>query len=191
MPNNPSLLVVLASFMLEARADGQGARTQLQLAQKTNPSLIETYSIYACQQLAKKLQPGEGLAFMSLAVWVLLVCCCRLEHNPNLVVPPVRPFVVRAGGDGLDLLSYVEFQRNYMACVRSHRAALTAQKAFWSSLLRDTISFKDLQVCAGRISRAAMVTAKLAGCPSRCATQVHLHTTAHAVAGQRQSNGGG
>lgn len=72
MPKNPSLLVVLASFMLEARADGQGARTQLQLAQKNNPSLIETYSIYACQQLAKKLQPREG--------FVCVMCCLAIRH---------------------------------------------------------------------------------------------------------------
>jgi hypothetical protein len=49
-------------------------------------------------------------------------------------------------GDGLDLLSYVEFQRNYLACVRTHKAALMMQRAFWNCLLRDTISFRDLQV---------------------------------------------
>jgi hypothetical protein len=53
---------------------------------------------------------------------------------------------VRAEGDGLDLLSYVEFQSNYMACVRAHKAALTAQRTFWNAVLRDPISFKDLQV---------------------------------------------
>lgn len=42
----------------------------------------------------------------------------------------------------------MEFQRNYLACVRSHKAALMTQKAFWNSMLRDNISFRDLQVCA-------------------------------------------
>jgi hypothetical protein len=51
-----------------------------------------------------------------------------------------------AVGDGLDLLSFVEFQRNYLAAVRMHKAALMAQRGFWSSLLRDTVSFRDLQV---------------------------------------------
>jgi hypothetical protein len=32
LPNKPSLLVMYASFMIEARKDGQAARTQLQLA---------------------------------------------------------------------------------------------------------------------------------------------------------------
>lgn len=39
-----------------------------------------------------------------------------------------------------------QFQRNYLACVRHHKAALMTQRAFWNSLLRDNISFKDLQV---------------------------------------------
>lgn len=47
-------------------------------------------------------------------------------------------------------MGYVEFQRNYLACVRAHKQALMAQRAFWNSLLRDTISFTDLQVhCLG------------------------------------------
>lgn len=52
-----------------------------------------------------------------------------------------------ADGDGLDLMSYVEFQRNYLACVRAHKAALMTQRTFWNSLLKDNISFRDLQVC--------------------------------------------
>lgn len=59
-----------------------------------------------------------------------------------------------ADGDGLDLLSYVEFQRNYMACVRQHKAALLTQRAFWNSLLRDTISFRDLQANAQAMDAA-------------------------------------
>lgn len=39
-----------------------------------------------------------------------------------------------------------QFQRNYLACVRHHKAALMTQRGFWNSLLRDNISFKDLQV---------------------------------------------
>jgi hypothetical protein len=38
-----------------------------------------------------------------------------------------------------------------MACVRSHKAALMTQRAFWNSLLRDTISFRDLQVLCLRL----------------------------------------
>ena len=59
MPNNPSLLVMYASYMIVARKDGQAARTQLQLAQKANPSILDTYYIYIAQQLAKQLKRGE------------------------------------------------------------------------------------------------------------------------------------
>lgn len=60
MPNHPSLLVMYASFLLEALKDGQAARTQLQLSQKASPSLWDNYNIYTCQQLAKQLKRGKA-----------------------------------------------------------------------------------------------------------------------------------
>lgn len=59
MGNNPALLTMYSNFMIEARKDGQAARTQLQLAQKANPSLLDNYNIYVAQQLAKQLKRGE------------------------------------------------------------------------------------------------------------------------------------
>jgi hypothetical protein len=50
-------------------------------------------------------------------------------------------------GDGLDLMGYVEFQRSYRSCVRAHKLALQAQRQFWHCLLRDNVSFRDLQAC--------------------------------------------
>ena len=35
--------------------------------------------------------------------------------------------------------------RNYRACVRAHKMALSAQRSFWMALLHDTIQFKSLQ----------------------------------------------
>lgn len=58
MPNNPSLLVIYANFLIEVRKDGQAARTQMQLAQKANPTLLDNYNIYVAQQLAKLLKRG-------------------------------------------------------------------------------------------------------------------------------------
>lgn len=63
---------------------------------------------------------------------------------------------VSAAGGGLDLLSNVEFQRNYLACVRSHKVALLAQRALWGALLRDTISFRELQVGDCRLVGSAV-----------------------------------
>eukprot|EP00878_Enallax_costatus_P043846 GHUV01051942.1.p1 GENE.GHUV01051942.1~~GHUV01051942.1.p1 ORF type:complete len:180 (+),score=56.23 GHUV01051942.1:655-1194(+) len=108
LPNDPALLVMYASFLIEVRKDGQGARTQLQLLQKASPSLLDNYNIFVAQQLAKQL---------------------------------------RRDGDGLDLMGYVEYQRNYRSCVRVHKMALMAQRAFWNTLLRsDKIPFRDMQV---------------------------------------------
>ena len=38
----------------------------------------------------------------------------------------------------------LQFQRNYRACVRSHKTALMAQRRFWGALLRDAVPFADL-----------------------------------------------
>lgn len=73
-PACPSWLLLYANFLLSARNDGQGARTQLQLAIKANPNILERYFIYVGGEMAKK---------------------------------------VKAEGAALDLLGYVEFQRNY------------------------------------------------------------------------------
>lgn len=59
MPDNPALLVVHANFLIEVRKDGQAARTQMQLAIKANPSLLDNYNIFVAQQLAKALKRGE------------------------------------------------------------------------------------------------------------------------------------
>lgn len=59
MGNNPVLLIMYSNFLIEARKDGQAARTQLQLAQKANPSVLDNYNIYVAQQLAKQLKRGE------------------------------------------------------------------------------------------------------------------------------------
>jgi hypothetical protein len=41
LPNNPYLLTLYSNFIIETRRDGQAARTQLQLAIKANPSLLD------------------------------------------------------------------------------------------------------------------------------------------------------
>jgi hypothetical protein len=173
LPNNPSLLVMYASFMIEARKDGQAARTQLQLAQKASPSTLDNYSIYVAQQLAKKLTRGRTICLhtsekgshrqqlgCNYGVKYCLYCSAFVSRQFSAAINVTwqnrcasrpsklpHPLFEPAADDGLDLLSYVEFQRNYLAAVRMHKAALMAQRGFWNSLLRDTVSFRDLQVC--------------------------------------------
>lgn len=66
MPSNPTLLVMYTSFLIETSKDGQAARTQLQLAQKANPSLLDSFDIHVAQQLAKQLRRG-GCSFQQNA----------------------------------------------------------------------------------------------------------------------------
>ncbi|KAF8055488.1 tmcC [Scenedesmus sp. PABB004] len=108
LPGSATLLTLQSNFIIETRKDGQAARTQLQLAAKAAPALVERYFIYVSQEVAKKL---------------------------------------KSESEGLDLVGYVEFQRSYRACVRAHKLALTAQRQFWHSMLRDNVSFRELQSC--------------------------------------------
>ena len=41
-----------------------------------------------------------------------------------------------SGETAVDLVSYVEFQRNYRVLTGSHRAALLATRSFWQLMLR-------------------------------------------------------
>lgn len=68
LPNNPSLRVMYANYLIEVRKDGQAARTQMQLAQKANPSVLESYSIFVVHQVAKQLKTSE-LSLSGPKVW--------------------------------------------------------------------------------------------------------------------------
>ncbi|KAG2488179.1 hypothetical protein HYH03_013320 [Edaphochlamys debaryana] len=58
-----------------------------------------------------------------------------------------------AGGSqgAVDLVSYVEFQRNHRLVLRAHREALLAMRAFWQLLLRTNIAFTSLTKALHRI----------------------------------------
>ncbi|GIL74346.1 hypothetical protein Vretifemale_4273, partial [Volvox reticuliferus] len=58
-PNSPFLYVLYANFLLEVRKDGPAARTQLQLAAKHGPSLVERYQIYCTLEASKRLKDGR------------------------------------------------------------------------------------------------------------------------------------
>jgi hypothetical protein len=57
--SNPSMFILYANFLIEARKDGQGARTNLQLASKNSPDLIDRYFIFASQELSKQLKSEQ------------------------------------------------------------------------------------------------------------------------------------
>lgn len=43
------------------------------------------------------------------------------------------------------------------ACVRAHKVALQAQRQFWHCLLRDNVSFRDLQLCFENMEKAERI----------------------------------
>jgi hypothetical protein len=49
-----------------------------------------------------------------------------------------------SSGQGQDLVSYVEFQRNYQLALKSHREALNRMQYVWEMLLHNAIKFRGL-----------------------------------------------
>lgn len=72
-PNNPALLVMYAHLLQEARKDGQAAHTQLQLAQKAKPSMLDSYTIHVAQQ-SKQLK--SGVLRVCRQWYACAVCIC-------------------------------------------------------------------------------------------------------------------
>ena len=47
-PNNTAILILYANFLKEVRKDGPSSRTQLLLAGKSQPSLVQRYQVGGC-----------------------------------------------------------------------------------------------------------------------------------------------
>ncbi|GIL50772.1 hypothetical protein Vafri_6912 [Volvox africanus] len=58
-PNAPHLLILFANFVLEVRKDGPAARTQLQLAAKHSPNIIQRYQIFCTNEASKRLKGSQ------------------------------------------------------------------------------------------------------------------------------------
>ncbi|WIA38773.1 hypothetical protein OEZ86_002065 [Tetradesmus obliquus] len=51
----------------------------------------------------------------------------------------------RSDGDsGLDLMAYVDMQRQIRACMKAHKVALLSQRAFWRCVMRDSLCLADV-----------------------------------------------
>jgi len=60
-PNDPHLLILYANFLMEVKHDGPASRTQLQLAGKHSPSLVQRYEIFKTVENSKRLKDStEG-----------------------------------------------------------------------------------------------------------------------------------
>ncbi|EFJ45814.1 hypothetical protein VOLCADRAFT_93917 [Volvox carteri f. nagariensis] len=58
-PGHVGLLILYANFLMEVKRDGPAARTQLQLALKAGPSLVQRYQIFSTIENSKRLKDGQ------------------------------------------------------------------------------------------------------------------------------------
>ncbi|GIL48962.1 hypothetical protein Vafri_5459 [Volvox africanus] len=58
-PNNVELLILYANYLMGVKRDGPAARTQLQLALKGGPSLVQRYQIFSTIENSKRLKDGQ------------------------------------------------------------------------------------------------------------------------------------
>lgn len=75
------LLLPIAPNCFQARHDGQAARTQLQLAMKAQPSIVERYFIFAVRspcQGALSSTAAKALPDSSVDIWQRPCCCVIL-----------------------------------------------------------------------------------------------------------------
>lgn len=80
-------------------------------------------------QQAKKLEPSMSDRF---AIFVR-----EQEHKQKAQSQS-------SGESAVDLVSYVEFQRNYRLLLRAHKGSLYATRHFWKQLLHHDVSFSAL-----------------------------------------------
>ncbi|WIA34671.1 hypothetical protein OEZ86_012986 [Tetradesmus obliquus] len=93
---------------------------------------------------ANRLWTGLWSGLLLVAGLLATLVFSENHHHDDLGFKETLTWAVMYEGDGLDLLGYVEFQRNYRACVRTHKLALMVQRQFWNALLRDSVPFTDL-----------------------------------------------
>ncbi|WIA14496.1 hypothetical protein OEZ85_003018 [Tetradesmus obliquus] len=106
--------------------------------------LIHLQDLPYYNAFANRLWTGLWSGLLLVAGLLATLVFSENHHHDDLGFKETLTWAVLYEGDGLDLLGYVEFQRNYRACVRTHKLALMAQRQFWNALLRDSVPFTDL-----------------------------------------------
>ncbi|GIL45019.1 hypothetical protein Vafri_2438, partial [Volvox africanus] len=62
----------------------------------------------------------------------------------------------RGGESGVDLVSYVEYQKNHRLVIRAHKDALIATRTFWQVLLHNHVRFTALAAALNEIERTVL-----------------------------------
>ncbi|PNH09202.1 Tiny macrocysts protein B, partial [Tetrabaena socialis] len=123
LPQDPYMIVLFSSFLIDVQGSYQSGYTQLQASRRGST--------------AKKQMPNllEQFAIFSR----------EQEHTQ-------KASGANGGDDSVvDLVAYVEFQRNHRLVVRAHREALIAMRSFWGLLLRSEVDFNQLSRALYRI----------------------------------------
>ncbi|PNH03659.1 Tiny macrocysts protein B [Tetrabaena socialis] len=124
LPQDPYMVILYSSFLIDVQGSYQSGYTQLQTAKKQSPGLLERFAIFSREQ--EHTQKASG---------------------------------ANGGGDSaVDLVAYVEFQRNHRLVVRAHREALIAMRSFWGLLLRNRVDFNQLSRALYRIEVTVKAT---------------------------------
>ncbi|GLC40592.1 hypothetical protein PLESTM_001090800 [Pleodorina starrii] len=117
LPQDPQMIILYSSFLIDVQGSYQSGYTQLQTAKKQPLGLLQSFAIFSREQ--EHAQKASGANSGDTAA--------------------------------VDLVSYVEFQRNHRLVVRAHKEALMAIRSFWGLLLRSKINFNHLSKALHKI----------------------------------------
>eukprot|EP00775_Hariotina_reticulata_P003514 gene3514-3784_t len=81
LPNNAYLMTLYSNFIVEVRKDGSAARTQLQLAAKAGPNMLDRYFIYISQEVVKKIKTDNGMDLLGYVEFQRAYRACVKVHR--------------------------------------------------------------------------------------------------------------
>eukprot|EP00775_Hariotina_reticulata_P001355 gene1355-1696_t len=80
-PNNPYLMTLYSNFLTEVRKDGSSARTQLQLAAKAGPNMLDRYFIYISQEAVRRIKTDNGMDLIGYVEFQRAYRACVKVHR--------------------------------------------------------------------------------------------------------------
>eukprot|EP00775_Hariotina_reticulata_P003511 gene3511-3781_t len=82
LPNHPYLMTLYSYFIVEVRHDSSAARTQLQLAAKSGPTLLDRYFIYIGQEVIRNIKSdNDGMDLIGYVEFQRAYRACVKAHR--------------------------------------------------------------------------------------------------------------
>ena len=137
----------------QVRKNNASGWAQLELARKLEPNLSYQFSIFTREQEHK-----QKAAAGSSGEQVRVSAAPRPSHAEPCPAPPTAMTACVSGPpilepkftflasfpQAVDLVSYVEFQKNYKSLLEYHKAALEVTRDFWRIVMRDTVPVRGV-----------------------------------------------